>query len=205
MDVRYELAFRMLDLDKRVSRLETLEAPGGGGGSGDLFLIETVAIDEGDEGTITFLTIPDTAIHLLYVGWLLGSGTNMYCIINGSATATDLSDLGNFTCTFGGGVTTIGNLRMGVCASDAGVGAPSDILSGIWGFIPNALGSKHLGTAAMSGVFERDDFVHTFHNGRGGGNWDSAGPIARIDFGHDGGATTIWQGPSMMSLYGLVG
>ena len=208
-DVRYELAYRMLDLDKRVSRLETLEAPGGGGGgSGDLFLIETIEITDVAGGAIQFDTIPATAKHLFYTGFMLGNGTNMYMIINGGATATDLSNLGNFTCGFGGGATTINNVRMGFSQSQSSVGVPTDVFSAIWGWIPNPLGDldQHLGTMSWSGALQRDDLIsQNLWNSRGGGNWDRDCPITQINVGHDGAGGNTWEQGTLFSLYGLTG
>lgn len=207
ISVLRQMAATLLNFDKRVARLETLEATGNGGGAGDLFLIETIIIPAGPGGPIQFDTIPANAKHLFYTGFLNGNGSNMGCIINAGATATDLSNLMNATCGFGGGGTTFGNVRMGMSFSSSGVGAPTDVASGLWGFIANcnAASSQHLSTCAWSGAFVRDDFSHELHFGRGGGNWDRNAPITQINFFHDGAGGNTWFEPSTISLYGLTG
>ncbi len=201
MTLEQQVALYLDHLDRRVSRLETLEASGGGGG-GDLFLIETKTLTV--QGIIQFKDIPDTAKSILYTGNLLGGGTNMGMIINGSASAIDLSNLMNATCTLTVGATTLGNVRMGVCQDGAGVGIPVDVFSVIFGFIPDIQeGTNYTGTSAWSGMFERDDFSHRLHQGRGGGNWAKTGPITQIDIIHDGPGGTLWEAGSRFSLYGL--
>jgi len=202
MTIEQQVALYLDHLDRRLSRLETLEATGGGGGGGDLFLIETKTLTVA--GIIQFLNIPSTAKSILYTGNLLGAGSNMAMIINGGATATDLSNLMNMTCSTTSGVTTFGNVRMGVIQSSVGVGAPSDVFSAIFGLIPDAQeATNHTGTMAWSGVFTRDDFVHDLRQGRGGGNWDKSGPITQIDIVHDGAGAAQWQAGSIFTLYGL--
>ena len=202
MTIEQQVALYLSHLDRRVSRLETLEASGGGNGGGDLFLIETKTLTA--QGIIQFLNIPSTAKSIFYTGFLLGNGTNMGMIINGAATVTDLSNLLNRICTAGGCATTFGNVRIGASQSMSQAGLPADVFSAIWGWIPDIQdATNHPGTAAWSGMFYRDDHVHGLWQARGGGNWDKPGPITQIDIFHDGPAGNFWEAGSRFSLYGL--
>lgn len=205
MAIEHEIAAYLISLDDRVSRLETLEQQaGGGGGGGDLFLIETVG-PLTVNGIIQISGIPATAKGLFYTGFVRSlNGTSLALVINTATTATDLSSLLIASCAGGAtGLTTFGNVRMGLAPSNAGIGIPADIFSALMGWVPDIQDTTNkTGTIARSGYFSRDDFVHNVSVGRGGGNWDKAAAITQVDLVHDGG--NIFVIGSVFSLYGIV-
>jgi hypothetical protein len=203
MTIEQQVAYYLDHLDRRVSRLETLEAAGGGGG-GDLFLIETVNLTV--QGNIQITNIPSTAKHLFYTGFVRGNGQNCAIIMNGAAHALDLTNLATYPCvSFAGQATFINNLVVLGGISFSAVGTPDDSFASLWGWIPDIQDtSNKTGACGWTGAFLRDDVIqHNLADYRGGGNWDSAAAITQIDLFHSGAGGALFEAGSRFTLYGL--
>lgn len=203
MTIEQQVALYLDNLDRRVARLETLEAAGGGGGGGgDLFLIETVNLTA--QGKIQIKNIPSTAKHLFFSGFVLGNANNCAIIMNGATHGNDMSALSGFPCNgFGGMATYVGNLVPLGMQAFSSAGVPVGSFAALWGWIPDIQDtSNKTGACGWTGVFNRDDAIsHYLTDYRGGGNWDAAAAITQIDLFHGTGAT--FEAGSRFSLYGL--
>lgn len=89
-----ESVSHILELQREIARLETLEQPAGGAGGGSIFHIETITSPGGPN--FTFDAIPATYTHLLLLGSIRSetAGETDYCemYLNGLASPNAVYD-----------------------------------------------------------------------------------------------------------------